>query len=84
MSLFNTECSVCKAKDDLIAYLKADIALRDASWQSERAEYKRTVDRLLAEKNIAPIGQGVQQFAPSTPSMDMLKIFEEVAEEKGV
>lgn len=81
---FFKDCEVCKAKDELIEYLKADIAKREVAWQAERAEYKRTVDRLLAAKNIAPIGQGVQQAPPSAPPIDIYKIFEETEEDKGV
>jgi hypothetical protein len=84
MAFFAHQCPACMSKDEMIAYLKQDIERRNAAWESERGEYKRTVDRLLQEKHIAPIGQGVQTTAPQTSPVDMLKIFEEISEEKGV
>lgn len=73
-------CQVCKSKDELIEYLKADLERKTKEWKNEREEYKRTVDRLLLKENIAPVGQGAEK--PPVDISSMLNIFE--AETKDV
>ena len=73
-----TTCEACKSKDDIINFLKDQIRQKDEDWACERAEYKRTVDRLLQKERIAPIGQGQGATVPSHQSMELKSIFDEV------
>ncbi len=77
------ECLACKAKSEHIASLNEIIKQREEAWKNERAEYKRTVDRLLMERQIAPVGEGVRQPAaiPSQP-VNINSLWDEVKSEQ--
>ena len=86
MILFQKECEACRAKDDIISFLKEQINKEKKERLDERAEYKRTVDVLLMKNQLAPVGQGVAKETASASVGDVMKqmasIFEEADEVK--
>jgi hypothetical protein len=75
------DCKACTAKDEIIGFLKEQIKQKDADWANERAEYKRTVDRLLQRERIAPIGEGVRKEVLPTAPIGISSLWDEVKTE---
>lgn len=75
------ECKVCESKSEFIKYLNKEIDRISRIAESERAEYKRAIDRLLYRENIPPVGQGtpITQTAPNMANV--LSLWDEVKEE---
>jgi len=84
MKLWETDCSACKSKDDIITFLKEQVTHLRKERQEERVEYKRAMDVLLMKNDLPPLGQGSGLEPKSSSVQDVLKsaasIFEEVKE----
>lgn len=73
-------CEVCKAKNDMIEFLKQELTRKNKEWADERAEYKRAIDALLIKNQQVPIGQGV--VTPPKVDLNSLNIWEDLTEKE--
>lgn len=77
LDLFKRQkCGTCEALSAHIRYLEKQVEDLKVEWRNEREEYKRAIDRMLTEKGIREVGQGISQHIPSIP-INPFQIFEE-------
>ena len=73
----SSECKGCISYQEQIKYLKAQIEDYKSHWKDERAEYKRTVDRLLESSGQHSVGQGEHVQETNNLDLSLINLFKE-------
>lgn len=66
-------CAGCKAREEHLKDLQAQIIAMRHAWNVERQEYKTAIDRLLAKEGQEPVGPIIaSSVAKESPPQDVM------------